>query len=130
MTIVEGQIETLKELRESLSGSGITRFNSIGEIRRFLKDFENENKQLPSRIESELEAEIQEMQSTLVSHQQAYDELRVRIRNEIKQQIRELEARITLASDRSNRNTFYRVLYFLKISSLSRRASRLENNLM
>ena len=129
MTIVEGQIETLKKLKESLSRSGITRFSSIGEIRRFLRDFETEKKQLPSRIESELEAEIQDMQSTLVSHQQAYDELKTKIRNEIEQQIHKLEAEIERVSDRSNRNVFYRVLYFLRISSLSRRASSLENNL-
>jgi len=129
MTIVEGQIETLKKLKESLSGSGITRFSSIGEIRRFLRDFETEKKQLPSRIESELEAEIQDMQSNLVSHQQAYDELKAKTRNEIKQKIHKLEAEIERISDRSNRNIFYRALYFLRIPSLSRRASRLENNL-
>jgi len=129
MTIVDGQIETLKELKESLSRGGITKFSSVGEIRRFLKDFETEKKQLPSRIESELEAEIQDMQSTLVGRQQAYDELRAKARNEVEQQIHELEARIGLASDRSKKNTFYRGLYFLKISSLSRRASRLRSNL-
>ena len=52
MTIIEGQIEPLKKLKASLSGSGITRFNSIGEIRRFLRDFESEKKQLQSHIES------------------------------------------------------------------------------
>ena len=51
MTIVEGQVETLKKLKESLSRSGITRFGSIGEIRRFVKDFELERKQLPNLIE-------------------------------------------------------------------------------
>ena len=70
MTIVEGQIETLKKLKESLSRSGITRFGSIGEIRRFLKEFELEKKQLPNRIENEVEAEIQDMQSTLANHRQ------------------------------------------------------------
>ena len=129
MTIIEGQIEPLKKLKESLSGSGITRFNSIGEIRRFLRDFDSEKKQLPSHTESVIEAEIQRMQSTLVSHQQAYDELKANVRNEIKQQIHKLEAATELASDRSNRNVFYKVLYFLKISYLSRRASSLENNL-
>ena len=73
MTIVEGQIEPLKKLKESLSSSGITRFNSIGEINRFLRDYESEKKQLPSHIESALEAEIQDMQSSLISHQQTYD---------------------------------------------------------
>jgi len=129
MTIIEGQIEPLKKLKESLSGSGITRFNSIGEIRRFLRDFESEKKQLQSHIESVLEAEIQDMQSTLISHQQIYDELKTSTRNEIKQQIHKLEAEIKLASDRSNRSIFYRAFYSLKTTFLSRRMSSLVNNL-
>ena len=129
MTIIEGQIEPLKKLKESLSRSGIARFNSIGEIRRFLRDFESEKKQLPSHIGSVFEAEIQDMQSTLASHRQIYGELTTSTRNEIIQQIHKLEAAFELASARSNRNIFYRVLYFLKISYLSRRASSLENNL-
>ena len=108
MTIVEGQIEPLRKLKESLSGSGITRFNSIGEIRRFLRDFESEKRQLASHIESVFEAEIQDMQSTLISHQQIYDELKTSVRNEIEQQIHKLEAEIKLASDRNDRSIFYR----------------------
>ena len=129
MTIVEGEIEPLKKLKESLSRSGITRFNSIGEINRFLRDYESEKKQLPSQIESALEAEIQDMQSTLISHQQTYDELKTNIRNEIKQKIQKLEVETKQTSDKSNRNIFYKVFYFRKIKSLSRRKSSLENNL-
>ncbi len=129
MTIVEGQIESLEKLKESLSRSGITRFSSIGEIRRFLRDFESEKKKLPTRVESELEAEIQDMQSTLISHQQAYDELRAKIRIELEQQVYRLEAKIRLASDRSNRSSFFKILYFLRIKLLSRRTSSLRRNL-
>jgi len=129
MTIVEGQIETLKKLKEALSRSGITRFSSIGEIRRFLSDFETEKKQLPSRIESELEAEIQELQSTVESHQQTYNEIKAKIRNEIELEINKLKVEIARVSDRSNRNTFYRVLNYLRISFLSSRASGLESKM-
>ena len=129
MTIVEGQIETLKELKAALRRSGVTRFKSVGEIRSFLRDFEIEKEQLPSRIEHELETEIQDIQSTLEGHQQAYGELRTKVRSELEQQILELNAGIAQASDRSNKNFIYKVIAFFKISSLSRRASRLERNL-
>lgn len=128
MTIVEGQIETLKKLKESLSRSGITRFGSTGEIRRFVKDFELEKKQLPNLIEKEVEAEIQDMQSTLANHRQNCDELITSVRDGIEQQIHTLETEIQQASDKSNRNIFYKVLHFLKISLLTGRASRLEKN--
>ena len=128
MTIVEGQIGTLKQLKESLNRSGITRFDSIGEMSRFLRDYESEIKQLPSHIESALEAEIQDMQSTLVGHQHSYDELKTHFRNEIKQEIQNIEVETKRATDRSDRNIFYQVFYFLKIKSLSRRKSGLEKS--
>ncbi|MDH4322988.1 MAG: hypothetical protein OEW90_02480, partial [Betaproteobacteria bacterium] len=127
--IVEGQIETLKNLKEALRRSGVTRFKSVGDIRSFLRDFETEKEQLPSRIERELETELRDMQSTLASHQQAYAEWRARVRHELEQQILALHAGIAQASERSSKNLIYKVIAFFKISSLSRRASRLERNL-
>ena len=129
MTIVEGQIEPLKQLKEALSRSGITRFNSIGEIDRFIKNYETEKQQLPSLIESALEAEIQGMRSTLARDQQTYEELKAGIRNEITQKAQELEVETRKARDKSKRNFFYRIVYFLKIKNLSRRSSNLEENL-
>jgi hypothetical protein len=126
MTIVEGQIETLKKLKESLSRNGITRFSSIGEIRSFVKEFELEKMLLPNRIKDEVETEIQDMQSTLASCRKDCDELKARSRSEIKQEIHNLESELKLARDKSNRNIFLKVLYFLRISSLARRASRLD----
>ena len=128
MTIVEGQIEPLKRLKGALNRSGITRFNSLGEIDRFIKNYETERKQLPSLIESALESEIQDMHAALARHQQAYEELRSDIGSEIKQKIQELDDEITKAKDKSKRNLFYRIIYFLSIKYLSRRRSDLENN--
>ena len=129
MTIVEGQIGTLKQLKESLNRNGITRFNSTGEIKHFLRDYESEREQLLSSVESELEAEIQNMQSALISHQHSYEEQKTSIRNEVKYKIQNLELEIKHTSDKSNRNIFCKVFYFLKLRSLSRRKSSLENNL-
>ena len=43
MTIVVGKIEPLKKLKVILNDNGITRFNSIGEINEFLKNYESEH---------------------------------------------------------------------------------------
>ena len=67
MTIVEGQVETLTHLKESLRKSGVTRFSSIGEIRSFLKGYELEKEQLPIRIEREVDAEIRSAMLNLES---------------------------------------------------------------
>jgi uncharacterized protein YoxC len=129
MTIVEGQVETLKKLKEALRTNSITRFNSVGEICSFLSDFETEKAQIPSHVERELETEIQDVRSTLESLQQAHGELSARVRNELEEQIRELNAGVARARAKSDSNFFYRIVGFFKISSLSRKASRLERNL-
>ena len=104
MTIVEGQIETLKNLKESLNRNGITRFNSIGEIRSFIEQFEIEKKTLPSLIRGEVEADIQEMQSTLSQHKQNCNELKANIRSEIDQEIQNLDSALMLAQKKSSKN--------------------------
>jgi len=126
MTIVEGQIETLKNLKESLSRNGITRFNSIGEIRSFAKEFEIEKMTLPKLIRSEVEAEILSLQSMLARDQQDCDELKARVRSEIEQEIPNINSALERAKDKSSRNRFLKVIYFFGISALTRRASRLE----
>jgi len=129
MTISEGQIGSLKQLKESLYKSGITRFNSVGEINSFLKNYESEKKQLPSKVESQIEAEIQDMQSTLLSLQNNFDNLKTNIRDEITERIQQIEVETKQKIEKSSRNTFYKVFYFLKIKYLTLRKSNLENNL-
>ena len=51
MTKVEGQIQSLKKLKETLNARGVFRFNSIGEINHFLKEYDAEKSQLLSQIE-------------------------------------------------------------------------------
>lgn len=129
MAIVEGKLESVERLKESLKRSGITRFNSIGEIDRFLRDYEVEKRQLPARIERELEVEIHDLQSNLIRQEHSYDELKISIRNEIDQEIQKLGERIERIIDKSNRNIFYKIFYFPTIKSLSRKKSNLENSL-
>lgn len=128
MTVVEGQIASLKKLTEVLREKGITRFNSVGDINRFVNNYETEKQQLRSRLEAELDAGIQAMRSSLTRYQQDCEELTASIRNEITHTLQELDAEIKRAKDKSARSLFYSILYCLKIRRLSRRRSKLERN--
>lgn len=128
MTIVEGKIETIKRLKERLAMSGITRFNSLGEIDRFLKNYEVERKQLPYLIESALEEEIKNMNAALARQQQIYQALKTNLSNEMTQKTKRLEAEIQSAVDKSRRNLYYKISCYLKIKSLSYQKSNLEKN--
>jgi len=45
MTVVYGQIESLKRIRKTLNQNGITRFNSISDINKFIKNYYNDKEE-------------------------------------------------------------------------------------
>ena len=99
MTIVVGKIEPLKKLKEILNDNGITRFNSIGEINDFLKNYKSEKKDIPKITQFSLDQEIKDLETTTEQ-----------------------------CIEKSNRNLFNKIIYFLKIKSLGYKSSRLKNN--
>lgn len=99
MTIVVGKIEPLKKLKEILNNNGITRFNSIGEINAFLKNYESEKVEIPKITKIKLDQEIQELEETTKQ-----------------------------AVEKSNKNVFNKIVYYLKIKSLTNKKSKIENN--
>jgi hypothetical protein len=129
MTIVVRQIEPLKKLKEILNENGITRFNSIGEINTFIKNYESEKKEIPKIIENSLDEEINNLQSDLIKRQQIYDDLKVDILNELNHKIKKLEETSKQTIEISNKNLFNKILYYLKIKILTNKKSTLEKNL-
>lgn len=128
MTVVEGQIESLKRLKETLGRNGITRFSSLGEMDRFVKNYEAERSQLPELIEGALETELQGMHAALARQEQIYQELQATVGSELEQVARKLEVEIAKAKDKSRRNLIFGVIYLPVIKYLSRRRSNLEKN--
>lgn len=129
MTIVVGQIESLKKLKEILNENGITRFNSIGEINTFIKNYESEKKEIPKIIENSLDEEINNLQSDLNKRQQIYEDLKVDILNELNHKIKKLEETSKQTIEKSNKNLFNKIFYYLKIKILTNKKSTLEKNL-
>lgn len=99
MTIVVGKIEPLKKLKELLNYHGITRFNSIGEINTFIKNYEIEKKEIPKITKTTLDEEIKKIEETS------------------KQTI-----------EKSKKNLFNKIRYYLKIKKLTNKISNLKKN--
>lgn len=74
MTRIHGQIESLKRIRETLNQEGITRFNSIGEIKKFLKHYDNEKEELIFKIERQFDLELEVLQTKCHYLQKGYEE--------------------------------------------------------
>jgi hypothetical protein len=99
MTIITGKIEPLKRLKETLHNHGIYRFNSVGEISEFLKQYDSEKKEIPATVRSKLDEEINS-----------------------------LEEKSKQAIEKSNKNVFNKVLYYLKTRKLIKKHAALVNN--
>jgi Nuclease-related domain len=128
MTIVVGQIEPLKKLKEILSKNGITKFNSIGEINNFIKNYDTERKGIPKIIENSLDEEIKNLHSSLIKSQQIFDDLKAATLNELNLEIKKLEETSKQVLEVSNKNLFYKIFYYLKIKILANKKSYLEKN--
>jgi hypothetical protein len=66
MTIVSGKIEPLKRLKDTLHSHGIYRFNSIGDIKAFLKQYESERKGIPETVKHFTDNEIKDLEEASI----------------------------------------------------------------
>jgi hypothetical protein len=99
MAVVVGKIQTLKKLKTSFDKKGIQRFNSIGDINTFLKNYEHEKRSIPKNEKDKLSKEIQA-----------------------------LEESIKLAKEKRSLNVLYKIYYGIKFRLFSYRKASLENN--
>jgi len=128
MTVVVGQIEPLTKLKLILNKNGITRFNSIGEINAFINNYEYEKKEVPKIIESKLNQEINNLQSVLTKREQFLDDFRTESLNELNHDIKKTEKTLEQTLERSKRNIFNKILYYLKIKKLRKKILYFEKN--
>lgn len=65
MAIITGNIESLERLKEKLKDNGITRFNSIGDIKSFLKNYQAEKEAIYPTNKIALDKEIYELNEAI-----------------------------------------------------------------
>ncbi|MCB9990165.1 MAG: NERD domain-containing protein [Rhodospirillales bacterium] len=128
MAVIEGQIEPLKKLKETLEQNGITRFGSIGEINDFIKNYETEKNEIPKVIEHEFDIEINQLRIDLSKCQQDYDALKASVTNEINIEIENLEEELAVIKKRVNRNFIYKIFFHSKEKKLIKKISKFEKN--
>ena len=128
MTVIEGQIQPLKKLKETLEENGITRFGSIAEINDFIKNYEAEKNAIPTLIMNEFDAEISQLHIDLSQHQQDYDKLKIEVTNETNLKINKLKEALKLSTDKSKKNLVHKLFYYPKTKILKNKKTSLENN--
>ena len=109
MTRVIGQIETLKRLKATLSNKGISRFNSVGDINKFIKNYDNERKELLFKIEHDFNLELDSLQSEGFNLQQHYDNLKTNAVTRLHGGIRSLKTKCETLNSSPTRNPLVEV---------------------
>lgn len=99
MAVITGKIESLKKLKALLNDAGINRFNSVGQINAFLKNFESERKEIPEAARMMLDKEL-----------------------------RGIEDLILRALERRKISPIYKLIYYFRLTSLTRKKSKIEIN--
>jgi hypothetical protein len=91
MTDVRGKIESLTYIRSELDRQGITRFNSIAELRAFNRSYDQEKARIKHEVEAELDREIEALRADRIKLQEARDSIYKRAAKQLSQQLEELE---------------------------------------
>lgn len=128
MIIIEGQIESLKKIKEILSKNGVTRFNSIGEINKFIKNFNSEKEDILKEEEETIDLEIRNFQSECIKLQKQYDEDKNIATNNIDNKIKELKNRLDLLYSRRSLNFTIKIFYLLQLKLTKSKITKTENN--
>ena len=114
MPIVYGQIDSLKRLREVLDNKGITRFNSIGDINRFIKDFERHKEELLFSVEQNYDLELERLREQKFAIQQDYEITKTSVEEPLLKRINNLTTQCESASSIETKNPIIEVLYWYK----------------
>lgn len=93
MTLVYGQIESLKKIRETLNRKGISRFNSIGELNNFIKNYENEKEELFYKIEQDFKLELNTLEAEAFNLQENYNTLKTDAETRLNQRVSKIKTK-------------------------------------
>ena len=129
MARIIGQIESLKKLRAELNSRNISRFNSVGDINRFCKEFSNEKQLVLESHENTLIEEIRELTERIRDND-------VRLRKVRNEEIERLDTSIdsykeskeNLEIKRSRASLLFKIFLSIRIIRLNRKIFHLIDN--
>jgi len=128
MTLVLGQIESLTRLKESLNEKDIDRFNSIGEINYFIKNYEKERQKILDQTDHDLDIEIDNLQADGFRTQKNYNTLLTITKNKLNFIISRLRNRCDLIQSKNSENIIHRTYNSFELMVLKTINTCLEKN--
>ncbi len=128
MTQIIGQIESLKRIRQELNQNGITRFNSIGQIKEFLSKYDSEIHKIIQDTEFALNDEIENLQKELIAYQQQYNKSKNNISDNLNYQISSLIKNIAILKSVDTNFFLTKIFNWFKLKEMESRKNNLERD--
>lgn len=128
MTVVRGQIDSLKSLKLKLHSKGITRFQSIGEIRKFQVNYKKEKASLKLQAEQEYLSELHALVEERDHISQEYYDLKGSRVVQMVNTIARLKQKYKKISAIPTSNTITETWYWYWLQLLKYRIAHLEHN--
>ncbi|QBA65335.1 nuclease-related domain-containing protein [Muriicola soli] len=115
MTKVYGQIESLKAIRKTLDQNGISRFNSVGDINRFLRNYESEKEDLFFNVERkyDLDLEILNAKERVLKHE--YNDVKETVKQRLNNKLDRLKEKCNYLSSKPAKNAVLELAYWYQL---------------
>ena len=113
MTRTHGQIESLKRIRETLNHEGIARFNTTGDIHKFLQNYDNEKEELFFTTERAVDLELEILETRVHYLKREYEQLKTSHEDYLDNKISELST-ICEALAQPTQNAILEILHWYK----------------
>jgi len=127
MAKVIGQVESLKTLRDELNRRNISRFNSIGDINRFNKEYTNEKRYILNYHENRINKEIDNLSDGIRENERKLELKEENEKAQLNSRIENYSKRKSILEQR--RDSFLRkLLMYFKIRKLKRKIKFLKDN--
>ena len=120
MARIIGQVESLKSLKAELNKRNITRFSSVGDINRFIKEFPKEKRNILQYQEDLLIEELKQKAARIIENEDKVELVR---NDETIKLDKRLENYIKRKSDLENKRGFFisKVIAYFKRKNLKRK---------
>jgi len=128
MTIVNGQIESLKKIKAKLRQQGITRFNSISDINNFIRDYKVVKTEIYNQTEHALDLEINDLKSNLMHLQNAYEGSKTSNSVKLDTKIHNLQNKYINLSNKAQNSVLSKIMLMPRLWVIKYRKCRLEKN--
>ena len=128
MAQIHGQIDSLKQIRNTLDLKGISRFNSINELNNFLQNYRSEEQLIQKRFENELAKDVFDLKQSINYNHKVLQRVRNKSLEKLNRKIIANFNRMTHIKKQYDKSYLEKLFALIIVKLLDTRQNYLQNN--